>query len=142
MITRTTIGLYEDKANFTVQAVLLNSVGQVLSVSRKNNHSDFGLPGGKVETIDDSLEAAISREVYEETGISIDTKSMLMIFSMHRNNHMGFTYLVKDWSGEIMTDENHIVKWTDFQEIINGSFGTWNSLVADSLESMNVKIKR
>ena len=127
---------------YAVQAVILNDKNEVLAVSRKDNHLDFGLPGGKVEEDDLLMTDAIAREVYEETGLIIDVWSMELVFSMHRNKYMGFTYYIKDWEGEINTKEPHIVKWTNFGEITNGSFGEWNSLVADSMESMGIKIKR
>lgn len=48
---------------YSVTAVILNDKGQVLAVSRKDDHSDFGLIGGWVDTKDDSLEMAICREL-------------------------------------------------------------------------------
>jgi hypothetical protein len=59
---------------------------------------------------------------------------------MHKEKYMGYTYLA-DYSGEIYTDEPHVVKWTTFDEIISGTFGTWNQLVYDSLISMGVDVK-
>ena len=44
---------------------------KILTVSRKNNHSDIGLPGGKAEP-GETLREAACRELYEETGYTID----------------------------------------------------------------------
>lgn len=126
---------------YSVQAVILNDKGEVLAVSRKTDHNDFGLAGGKVDPEDDSLENALSREVYEETGLSINTKTMDLVFAIHKDGYMGYTYLIKDWSGEIQTDEPHVVKWTYFAEIITGSFGRYNSLVGESLNDLGIKFK-
>ena len=121
-----------------VQVVLLNKDGEVLAVSRKYDHTDFGLVGGKVDPEDvDELAAAI-RETKEETGL--DISNLRMIFSMHRDNYMGYTYLA-DYSGEIQTEEEHVVKWTNFQTIIDGKFGKWNKMVSESLTSMGIKFK-
>lgn len=121
-----------------VQIVLLNDKGEVLAVSRKDNHEDFGLVGGKVDPEDVNPIAAAKRETKEETGL--DITNLRLIYAMHRNGRMGYTYLA-DWSGEIFTEEPHVVKWTSFDTIIDGTFGYWNQQVAISLSDMGVKFK-
>lgn len=120
---------------YTVTAVILNDKGQVLAVSRKDDHNDFSLPGGWVDTKDDSLEMAICREIKEETGLIVKPTNLLQVLSMNRGGNMSYSYYVKDYEGEIETDEPHIVKWTDFEEIKNGSFGYWNTLVEMSVNN-------
>jgi len=122
----------------SVQIVLINENKEVLAVSRKDNHTNMGLIGGKIDPEDvDEISAAI-RETKEETGL--DITNLRLIFAMHKEKYMGYTYLA-DYSGEIYTDEPHVVKWTTFDEIISGTFGTWNQLVYDSLISMGVDVK-
>lgn len=48
--------------------VILNYKNELLAVSRKNDHSDFGLPGGKLDEGETFFEAAL-RELFEETGL-------------------------------------------------------------------------
>ena len=50
---------------------LLFHNNKILSVSRKDNHNDFGLFGGKLEN-DETQEEALIREAYEETGYSVN----------------------------------------------------------------------
>ena len=122
------------------QVVILNNKGEVCLVSRKGDHSDFGLPGGKVDEGETYEEAAI-REVKEETGL--DIKNLTMIFAMHRKGRMGHTFIA-EYSGEIDYDEKeepHVVKWGKMQEAVDGKFGYWNSLVKKSLKSLEVKFK-
>lgn len=126
---------------YAVQAVILNDKGEVLAVSRKDDHNDFGLVGGKVDPEDFNPLEAIAREVYEETGLRINTATMEVIYQSHRDGYMGITYLINMWSGEIHTDEPHVVKWTSFDEVLKGSFGYWNSMVKNSLNSMGIKFK-
>lgn len=120
---------------YTVTAVILNDNNEVLAVSRKDNHNDFGLIGGWVDTKDDSLEMALCREIKEETGLIVKPTNLLQVLSMNRGGNMSYSYYVKDYEGEIETDEPHIVKWTDFEEIKNGSFGYWNTLVEMSVNN-------
>jgi ADP-ribose pyrophosphatase YjhB (NUDIX family) len=123
-----------------VQVVTINDKGEILMVSRKHDHNDFSLPGGKVEMSDASLIMAAVREVKEETGI--DIYNLELIFAMNQKGRMGYTYLA-DYSGEINYDkeaEPHVVKWGNFQEVIDGCFGQYNELVYRSLISKGVKI--
>jgi 8-oxo-dGTP pyrophosphatase MutT (NUDIX family) len=126
---------------YSVQAVILNDKGEVLAVSRKTDHNDFGLCGGKVDPEDESLESALIREVKEETGLNINMETAELVFAIHKDGYMGYTYLIKDWSGEVQTDEPHVVKWTYFAEIMTGSFGRYNCLVGESLNDLGVKFK-
>ena len=121
----------------TAQVVLLNEEGLVLGVSRKTNHNDFGLAGGKLEDIDNNdPEAAAKRETKEETGLNI--YNLKLIFAIHKNGNMGYTYLANH-SGEINHNEPHVVKWVPFNVLISGSFGKYNQLVSESLDDMGIK---
>jgi 8-oxo-dGTP pyrophosphatase MutT (NUDIX family) len=132
---------------FVVCALIFNNNGEILAVSRKDNHTDFGLAGGKVDDIDfgsmehTPLMAALVREVKEETGIDINPETTELVFAIHKDGYMGYTYLVREWSGEISTTEPHVVKFTHFEEIMNGSFGRYNSLVAESLTDLGFSFK-
>jgi len=126
---------------YSVQAVILNDQGEVLAVSRKTDHNDMGLVGGKVDPEDESFEAALIREVKEETGLNINMETAELVFAIHKDGYMGYTYLIKDWEGEIQTDESHVVKWTYFAEIMTGSFGRYNCLVGESLNDLGIKFK-
>lgn len=126
---------------FAVQVVILNKEGEVLAVSRKTDHKDFGLPGGKMDPEDETLEDALIREVKEETGLDIHKDDLIQVFSMYKDGYMGYTYLCDVYEGEIQTDEPHVVKWVPFEVVTDGSFGNWNTLVCISLENMGVKFK-
>jgi len=121
----------------SAQVVLINDKGLILGVSRKDNHNDFGLIGGKSEPIDnnDPMATAI-RECKEETGLNIS--NLRLVLAIHKDGYMSYTYLA-DFDGEISHDEPHIVKWVPFETLINGSFGKYNKLVSESLDDMGVK---
>ena len=120
----------------SAQVVLINEDGLVLGVSRKHDHNDFGLPGGKQDPEDggDPMVTAI-RECKEETGL--DVYDLKLVFAIHKGGNMGFTYLAK-YNGEINHNEPHAVEWLPFQTLVRGSFGRYNQLVAESLDDMDV----
>lgn len=119
----------------SAQILLINEEGLILAASRKDNHSDFGLIGGKVDPGETPEQAAI-RELKEETGL--DVYDLQLVFAMHKNHYMGYTYLGK-YSGEINHSEPHVVKWVPFAEITRGSFGKFNTILGESLDDMGVK---
>lgn len=123
----------------TAQVVLINEEGLILGVSRKDNHKDFGLPGGKMDPEDmgDPMVTAI-RECKEETGL--DISNLELVLAIHKNGNMGYTYLAK-YSGEIKHDEPHVVGWKAMEVLINGSFGKYNKLVSDSLKDMKIDFR-
>lgn len=117
--------------------VLINKEGLVLGVSRKTDHNDFGLPGGKMEDIDngDTMITAI-RETKEETGL--DVSNLELIFTKPSSDgNICYTYLA-EYDGEINHNEPHVVKWIPFQLLINGSFGKYNNQVSESLSNLNI----
>lgn len=96
---------------------------KILAVSRKDNHTDFGLVGGKVDDTDDSPEFAIIRETKEETGLDISNLKLI-----NRCDYDGYDthcYLA-EWRGRVHTEENHIVEWMNPEDLIKGSFGDYN----------------
>ena len=121
----------------TAQVVLINQQGLILGVSRKDNHNDFGLPGGKMDPEDnnDPMQTAI-RECKEETGL--DITNLRLVFAIHKSGNMGFTYLA-EYTGEIGHDEPHVVGWKPMEVLINGSFGRYNQMVSESLTDMGVE---
>ena len=120
----------------TAQVVLINKEGLVLGVSRKTDHNDFGLIGGKMEEGDISPMDTAIRETLEETGLRIF--NIKLVFAIHKGGNMGYTYLA-DYEGEINHNEPHVVKWVPFETLINGSFGKYNKMVGESLDDMGVK---
>jgi ADP-ribose pyrophosphatase YjhB (NUDIX family) len=123
----------------TAQVVLINPSGLILGVSRKNNHYDFGLIGGKMDPSDNNdPKLTAIRETKEETGL--DIYDLKLVFAIHKDGNMGYTYLAK-YTGEINHNEPHVVKWVPMQVLINGSFGKYNEMVSESLISMGVDFK-
>ena len=122
----------------SAQTIIINKDGNVLAVSRKYNHNAWGLPGGKLEDVDDDPEDTAKRETLEETGIKASDLSL--VFATHKGGRMSYTYLVGLYEGEINHNEPHDVQWMGFQKILDGPFGEYNKQVYNSLIDMGIKV--
>ncbi len=118
---------------FSVCVIIPGAGGTFLGVSRKDNHEDFGLPGGKIEP-GETAHDAIMREVKEETGLDlVDLKFQMMHDCIDKNGMKPcaiFTALVE---GEINYDEPHVVKWVTPKTLTKGTFGDFNKKTFDYL---------
>lgn len=112
-----------------VTALLFNEEGKILAVSRRDNHNDFGLPGGKLDE-GETHEQAIIREVKEETGLELS--DLKEYYVREDVGYISTTYLAKH-TGMIKPkdDKEGVVKWTDFEELKKGSFGIYNKALEE-----------
>lgn len=130
--------------------------GTILSVSRKNNQDDKGLPGGKCEPGETYREAAI-RELLEETGyLAEDLEPIFMADgdtglpvdnlakpSLNSNNKIPcntVTFIGKSFR-KIRDEltESGIVEWVPMDVICKGSFAKYNTTLLRKYESMHEK---
>jgi len=102
--------------------LIVRGDGKVLAVSRKDNPSDFGLPGGKVDEGEEPINAAV-RELQEETGLVASDLSP--VFCNDDDGYVTTTFR-GTVNGEIDTPESGLVRWVDREELFNGSFGEYN----------------
>ena len=106
-----------------------------LSVSLKDDHTDFNLPGGKVETGEDLMSTGI-REVKEETGI--DIFNLQFLYENYDEDYQVVTYYTTNYDGSIYTKENHVVKWLPLYELTKSKkWPVYNSKVYE--EFLKVK---
>ena len=113
--------------------LLINTHGQVLGVSRKNNTSQFGLPGGKVDPGETRKEAAI-RECKEETGL--DVWDLRPALSRDVEGIEATTFYARyDASQKIRpaTGESGAVKWVTWVDLLRGPFGDYNKKLLEKL---------
>ena len=124
--------------------ILRNSEGQILAVSRKTNHSLFGLVGGKVDESDESLEHSIIREAKEETGLDVFNLRLIddREYGMSKTTLYHQHCFVGEYKGEILSQdilnslgETGIVKWLDREDLENGFFGSYNKMMFEKLEN-------
>lgn len=119
--------------------------GLILAISRRDNKSLFGLPGGKfdVHADKDTKDTAI-RETFEETGVWV--KDCKQIFEANDGNEfVARCYYVLDWEGEPSSSEEGEVGWLTADELITtkAAFPEYNThaLKVFKLLYPDVKIK-
>lgn len=95
--------------------------GKILAVSRKDNHSDMGLPGGKVEE-NESFEEAAIREMKEETGLTI--YNLIFIKRSFYKNY-DISVFSADFFGEIYSEEKHIIDWINPEILLRSTAGDY-----------------
>lgn len=113
---------------------LRNEFGKYLAVSRKDNHNDFGSPGGKVDN-GETPEQAVVREVLEETGVVVDPVSLELLYDALCFGRTDFNtgYYTGRVTGELSTKEAGVVAWVTYTQLTYGSFGNTTSKFLDHI---------
>jgi 8-oxo-dGTP pyrophosphatase MutT (NUDIX family) len=125
--------------------VILKNGDKILGVSRKDNHTLFGLVGGKVDDTDNSLEEAAIRECKEETNLDIFNLRLIdsREYGISEDTLYEQNCFIADWEGELLTQEEYnkmgetgVVKWIDTDVLINGFFGDYNKMVLEKIKNL------
>lgn len=109
---------------------------KILCVSRKDDHNDFGLPGGKVDE-GEELHEAIYREVLEETGYSLKHIE-LNTFKKSDGDFEVTTFIgtIDDAIDRKPVDdlETGLVEWHEPNKLLFGSFSDYNKSMLEHFE--------
>ena len=107
---------------------------QILGVSRKDNHVDIGLPGGKCEP-GESFRDCIIREVLEETGYHVQLVSPTpydAIDPTNGNRCRTFICIILPKPREpIDVSETGVVGFFSTHTFLEGTYGTYNRNMFD-----------
>lgn len=112
-----------------VCALIFTDNNKILAVSRKDDSTDFGLVGGKVDP-GETPEEALIRETKEETGL--DVVEYRQVFEIEDSGFVCTTYLCQV-SGQISSNEKGVVKEVDWVDLFKGTFGSYNSQLFNHL---------
>lgn len=105
-------------------AVLLKESCLLLVYRKRDPERDhWGLPGGKVEPFE-TLQQAVRREIFEETGLQIERMSLLCVVDQiapDRNEHwIAPVYIAEDFTGNASIREPEAlgdVKWFPLEQL-------------------------
>lgn len=103
-----------------VRAVVLHE-GKFLLVQHHNHLPEtvgkWGLPGGRIETSDANLIAALRRELYEEFAMTADIVGFVAMYTYRDRAH--HIFLAKPHSTEFTVDKNEILgmAWWTLTEV-------------------------
>lgn len=113
--------------------IAVNESGQILLQLRSDNNT-WGYAGGSVE-IDEKVEDAAKRELYEETGLTANELVLLGVFSgkeLHNTypngdevSNIDIVYVCKSYEGELrcQTGEVESLRFFDVSDLPDNIFG-------------------
>ena len=124
-------------------AVIINSEDEIL-ISRRSAEQHQGnkweFPGGKVED-NESVSAALRREIKEELGIQVQSESFLteitheyQVDDPAKSKKVKLeVYEVRDWLGEPQGMEDQPTRWVKREELVDIEFPTANKAIVELL---------
>jgi 8-oxo-dGTP pyrophosphatase MutT (NUDIX family) len=109
--------------------IVKNKDNRYLAVTRPGTVDKWEFPGGDVEPGEKPLYAAL-RELVEETNVRVINSFSLKYWGVARYKeyyvHIYCTHAA-NVSGEISTNEDHLIDWVEEELLKEGSFGDFNT---------------
>lgn len=120
-----------------VCCLLMNDEGNILAISRGSDTDSWGMPGGKVEP-NESLDVAVVRETFEETGYVIAApQSVYTAFVPGESNFICTTFIAHVAAQTPDAPRSHPyegeVRWVDPRVLSVGPFARYNRALFDHL---------
>lgn len=118
---------YHDNEETFCAMTLIEVDGKFLGVSRKDDHNDIGMPGGKSDPGESYEECAI-RETLEETGYTVKLRDVppYIGIGLRRTCVTFLADIVPVPKATIDPNETAIVGWFDKQAFLDGFSGEYN----------------
>lgn len=126
---RNKLGHEKIMLNF-VGACIKNKKGEIL-LQKRGDKNLWGFPGGAVE-LGESLEEAVIREIFEETGLKISVEKLLGVYSKYEDHYpngdvcqpIAHFFEATDFTGELNSDNEETLELeffplNDFPPLVN-----------------------
>lgn len=120
--------------------ILFNEEGKVLLLKRSQKVDSYagmyGFPGGKIESGETSIDAAV-RELFEETSLKVRPKDLVYVFTMNKEPSKDIVFFIaSEWSGDPKVDwESESFLWGDPSSIEDLSMVPTPDIVFDLIRS-------
>ncbi|MGT2926647.1 8-oxo-dGTP diphosphatase [Streptococcus cuniculipharyngis] len=96
--------------------------------------SGLAFPGGHIEP-GESMHAAVVREIFEETGLTIANPKLVGLKHFHTRvdgtRYLVFLYRTKAFSGQLRSSDEGEVLWVNQADLLNGNLD-----LAESMEDL------
>ncbi len=137
------------------QAVVLylqNQFGNVLTITRKDDHNSFGLVGGKVDSTDNTPRDALNREVFEETLVDISAWGTIDTFTALDNGCLVQAFILPNEASQLFPQikteifEGSASAFVDFKNhrfILNQEhsiFADYNNLLCNHIKEKGLNL--
>ncbi|GAA4983475.1 NUDIX domain-containing protein [Yinghuangia aomiensis] len=121
------------KHSVSVAGVIVNDEGQVLLIRRRDN-GHWEPPGGVLE-IDETIADGLQREVFEESGLSVEPIRLTGIYKNMKLGVLALVFLCRIVSGKLaLNPEVSDFRWARRSEIENLMTATFARRVTDALD--------
>jgi 8-oxo-dGTP pyrophosphatase MutT (NUDIX family) len=126
-----------ETARHAVCCLLMNNKGKILAISRGDDTTKWGMPGGKVE-LNENLDVAVVRETFEETGYVIAApQSVYTAFVPGKSNFICTTFIAQVAAQTPDAPRSHPfagkVAWVPPGVLATGPFAQYNRALFDHL---------
>lgn len=129
-----------EKVCFMNMCMIQNDKGNVLALDKMNDsYTGTTFPGGHVEQ-NEIFQKSMIREVWEETGLTIETPKLCGLYHWHKGGvHYVITlYRADRFTGELKSSEEGKVYWIPLEELKTKELATGMEYVLKILESEQV----
>lgn len=100
----------------SVAAVIIDDQGRALAVQRRDN--DRWEPPGGVLELGETIPAGLAREVYEETGLTVEPETVTGVYKNMKAGIVAIVFRCRMVGGELRTsDETKAFAWLPPDEI-------------------------